>query len=131
MRDKNHTNSTILTASDKAILCAKLADDFKAEQIVVLNVEGICSYADYFVICSGRSTRQVQGIADNIEEQLRKRGIKPLGIEGWREGLWVLMDYEDVIIHIFYSPIREVYDLEGLWADAKNIQISGVTAVAE
>ncbi len=120
-----------MSSGNKAFLCAKLADDSKAENIVILDVEQICSYADYFVICSGRSSRQVQGIADNIEEELRKQGIKPLGIEGWREGLWVLMDYGDVIVHIFYDPVREMYDLESLWAEAKTISISEITTVSD
>lgn len=115
-----------MKVEEKAKRCAELAGDYKAEHIVLLNVQGLCSYADYFVICSGRSTRQVQGIADHIEEEMKKHGIRPLGIEGLREGHWVLMDYDDVIVHIFYEPIREIYDLEGLWIDAKTECISNV-----
>ena len=79
---------------------------------------GVSSLADYFIICSGKSSRQVQGIADNLERGLKNRGIKPLGSEGRQEGHWVLMDYADVIIHIFYEPVRSFYDLESLWSEA-------------
>lgn len=113
-----------MNVGEKVKRCAELADDYKAEQIIMLNLEGMCSYTDYFIICSGRSTRQVQGIADHIEQEMKKHGIRPLGIEGFQEGHWVLMDYDDVIVHIFYEPIREIYDLESLWADAKTEHLS-------
>jgi len=80
------------------------------------------SRLDYFIICSGQSSRHVQGIASFIEESLAKEGIYPLGIEGFTQGSWILMDYNEVIIHIFYKPIREFYDLEGLWSSAKRIE---------
>ncbi|MBW1974715.1 MAG: ribosome silencing factor [Deltaproteobacteria bacterium] len=132
MRKLSRGERKRLNAGELAKLCAQLADEYKAERILVLNVSGICTYTDFLVICSGRSTRQVQGIADHIEEMIKKSvGTVPLGIEGWREGLWILMDYEDVIVHIFYNPIREVYDLESLWADAEMVHIEGVTALAK
>jgi len=101
----------------------KAALSKKAIDLTILDVRGVASFADTFIICSGRSNRQVSAIAEFIESYLKERGIKPLGIEGLREGHWVLMDYGDVIIHIFYKPIREFYDLEGLWADARRIDI--------
>jgi ribosome-associated protein len=91
--------------------------------LVLLDVSEISSFADYFLICSGRSSRQVQGIADRLEEALRELGIRPLGVEGRREGHWVLMDYGDVIVHIFYEPTRSVYDLESLWSEAKLVDL--------
>jgi ribosome-associated protein len=93
----------------------------KAEGLVVLDVRGLTSIADAFVICSGRSNRQVSAIADHIERFLKKKGVRPLGVEGKGEGHWVLMDYGNVIIHVFYSETRTFYDLEGLWVDAKKI----------
>ncbi|MBW1739785.1 MAG: ribosome silencing factor [Deltaproteobacteria bacterium] len=96
----------------------------KAFDVTVLDVRGLASFADAFIICSGRSHRQVSAIAEFIEHRLKKQGIKPLGVEGLREGHWVLMDYGDVVIHVFYEPIRTFYDLEGLWSDAKRIQPS-------
>jgi len=97
--------------------------EMKALNVVVLDVQGLASFADNFIICSGRSHRQVSAIAEHVEKTLKTKGIKPVGIEGLREGHWGLMDYGDVLIHIFYEPIRIFYDLEGLWSDAKRIEI--------
>lgn len=107
----------------KALSCAKEADDRKALDIVLLDVSKITTLADYFLICSGRSSRQVQGIADGVQTRLRELGVRPLGVEGEREGHWILMDYGDVIVHIFYQPIRELYDLESLWSDGTVVPI--------
>lgn len=93
----------------------------KAQGVVVLDVRELTSIADVFIICSGRSNRQVSAIADHIQRFLRKQSIKPLSVEGKSEGLWVLMDYGHVIIHVFYETTRAFYDLEGLWSDAKRI----------
>ena len=93
----------------------------KASNVVVLDVADLVSYADVFIICSGRSNRQVSAIADYIKMDLKKHEIKPLSVEGTKDGHWVLMDYGHVIIHVFYEPVREFYDLEGLWGDAKRI----------
>mgnify|MGYP001105992060 CR=1 FL=1 len=95
----------------------------KASDIVVLDVSGLASFADYFILCSGRSHRQVTAIAEFVERKLKADGIRTQGIEGLREGHWVLMDYGDVVIHIFYEPIRIFYDLEGLWSDATRIDV--------
>jgi ribosome-associated protein len=78
--------------------------------------------ADYFLICSGESTTQVRAIAEKIEEELQQSGLKPSGIEGKKNNLWVLMDYGDVIIHIFEEQTRAYYELEKLWIDARKIQ---------
>jgi ribosome-associated protein len=93
----------------------------KAEGLVVLDVRELTSIADAFIICSGRSNRQVSAIAENIQKFLRERGIRPLNVEGTKEGHWVLMDYGHIIIHVFYEETRFFYDLEGLWADARRI----------
>jgi len=94
----------------------------KAFNLVLLDVRELTSIADVFIICSGRSNRQVAAIAEFIQMDLKKIGIKPLSEEGAKEGLWVILDYDHVIIHIFYEPIRNFYDLEGLWIDAKKIK---------
>ena len=106
-----------------AKLCAKVALDKKAEDPIILDVRKLCSFADYFVILSGRSTRHVQGLAEAVEEELRSKRISTSKSEGLREGNWVLLDYNDVIVHVFYAGTRKFYDLEGLWHDAKRIQI--------
>lgn len=127
----NRPDSRLESTRFRAVLCARQATSLKALDLVLLDVSKFTSYADYFVICSGRSSRQVQGIADNLEANLGAHGIKPLGVEGRREGHWILMDYGDVIIHIFYEPIRFFYDLESLWSDAarvpweENTEVSG------
>jgi ribosome-associated protein len=97
--------------------------DRKAMQVVALDVRELTSIADAFIICSGRSNRQVSAIAEHIERQLRGHKIKPLSVEGTAEGHWVLMDYGHVVIHVFFDPVREFYDLEGLWSDARRIPI--------
>ena len=94
----------------------------KAMGLVILDVRELTSVADVFIICTGRSNRQVTAIADFIQSDLKKHGIKPLSIEGKKEGHWVLMDYGHVLIHIFYESLRNFYDLEGLWVDAKRIK---------
>jgi ribosome-associated protein len=93
--------------------------DKKAENVVVFDVHERCSYADAFVLASARSARQVQAICAHIETQMRVRfGEKPLGEEGRQEGHWALLDYGDIVVHIFHAPTRELYDLDGLWSDA-------------
>ncbi len=112
-----------LGAENKALLCGQTAMDKKAEDVRVLDVRAISSFSDYFVICSGHSTRHVQGIVRAIEETIDRNKEHPRGIEGLQEGQWVLMDYGDVVVHVFYSPARDFYDLEGLWSDAKTMDI--------
>jgi len=93
----------------------------KALDLVVLDVRELTSFSDIFIICSGRSNRQVSAIAEYVQVNLKKHDIKPLSVEGKKEGHWVLLDYGHVIIHVFYEPVRAFYDLEGLWIDAKRI----------
>ncbi len=103
-------------------LYVKAALGRKALGLVVLDVRELTSVADAFIICSGRSNRQVTAIAEFIITELKKAGIKPLSVEGKKEGHWVLLDYGHVIIHVFYESMRNFYDLEGLWVDAKRIK---------
>ena len=115
--DKSDTKKTVLK-------CTNAALDKKAKNLIILKVKELSSFTDYFIICSGTSDRQVKGIAASIEETLKKSGIQPLGIEGENTGNWVLMDYGDVIIHIFYEPTREFYDLERLWSDVPSMSVN-------
>jgi len=94
----------------------------KALNVTILDVRPLTSVADAFIICSGRSHRQVSAIADFIRQELKKQNIRPLSVEGLKEGHWVLLDYGHVIVHIFYEPVRDFYDLEGLWIDARRIE---------
>jgi ribosome-associated protein len=109
-------------------LFVKAVLEKKAESVVVLDVRGLTSIADTFIICSGRSNRQVSAVADHVERFLKQQGIRPLSVEGRKEGHWVLMDYGHVIIHVFYTATRSFYDLEGLWVDAKRITTESLKA---
>jgi ribosome-associated protein len=115
----------------KSLLCLRAAIEKKAHDPVLLELKGVTSFTDYFLLCSGKSDRQVQAIAQAIEEALGKKGIRPLGQEGMREGKWVLIDYEDVVVHIFLDPVRRFYDLEGLWMDAPRIDLQKGVIIEE
>lgn len=119
IKNKHHAKSSLEIAK----LSAQAALDKKAEDLIVLDVSGISSFADYFVIMSGRSTRHVQGLAEAVESKLRTKRMSNANTEGLKEGLWVLLDYDDVIVHIFYKETRGFYDLEGLWHDAPKVEV--------
>jgi ribosome-associated protein len=93
--------------------------DKKAQDIVVIDLDEVCAFTDHFLICTGTSSRHNQTIAEGIEERLRKKGVRPLHIEGHKEGEWILLDYIDFVVHIFTSKAREFYDLERLWRAGK------------
>ena len=107
----------------KALECARAAIDKKAENLKVLDLTELSGFTDYFVICSGMSDRQVQAIADSIETEMTKAGHEIVSAEGIQDGRWVLMDYGDVVVHIFLDALREYYDLENLWSDAPRVKI--------
>lgn len=107
---------------------ARIADDHKAEGIAVLDLRGLSAFTDYFVICSGLSDRQVQAIAESVHDEVKRSGRLPLGQEGMRSGRWALLDYGDVVIHVFYHADREHYQLERLWFDAPRVTLRGITA---
>jgi ribosome-associated protein len=109
---------------DLAKICARVAIGAKAEDLVILDVKGVSSFTDYFVIMSGRSTRHVQGLAEIIEGEMRSKRINTSHAEGLEEGLWVLLDFNDVVVHIFYHEQRKFYDLESLWHDARPVKIA-------
>jgi ribosome-associated protein len=117
-----------LSAEEKTALSSRAAADRKASDIAVLDMREVSSITDYFLICSGGSARQVQAIADAIDEQMSRLGEASLGVEGYREARWVLMDYGDVIVHVFAQDTREFYDLERLWANAPKIDVSPESA---
>ena len=111
------------TSIELAKLCARTAVEKKAEDLIILDVRKLCSFTDYFVIISGRSTRHVQGLAEAIEDEFRSKRLSTSKSEGLKEGAWVLLDYSDVVVHIFYSETRKFYDIEGLWHDAPRISL--------
>jgi ribosome-associated protein len=108
---------------DKALLCLKIIKERKAVDPVLFEVGKLSSFTDYFLIASGNSSRQVQAITRHLQTKMREAGFRAYGVEGEQEGHWVLMDYGDVVIHIFYHPIRGFYDLEGLWIEAPRVNI--------
>jgi ribosome-associated protein len=117
-----------ISTEEKAALISRIATDRKAMDVVVLDMRDASSITDYFLICSGGSERQVRAIADAIDEQLEPSGIASLGVEGYHEGHWILMDYGDVIVHVFSEDTREYYDLERLWANAPKIDLTAEIA---
>lgn len=100
---------------ERLILCINATLQRKAKEIVVLNLKEISAFTDYMIICSGSSEREVQAIAQAIQQYLKKAKINPLGVEGEANGQWILLDYDDVVISVFYEPVRTFYNLENLW----------------
>lgn len=111
-----------LSTDDRAIQCAALALDKKAFDVKVLDIRGLSTIADYLVIATGTSDKQVVAIADSVRTGLKKYG-KAIDIEGAKEGKWVVIDYGDVIFHVFLEEMRRYYDLDGLWSAAKETAI--------
>jgi ribosome-associated protein len=109
------------TPLDLARRIVELAEDKKAADIVLLDLSGLTTLADYFVICSGGSERQIAAIADGIVETLRDEKVRPIGREGVPASHWVLLDYGSVIVHVFTPPERDFYQLERHWAEAKTV----------
>ena len=108
-----------MTIEEMSQAICKAASDKKARDIVIMDMKGISSSRDYFVVCSANTATQVRAIADNIEEELAKEGVAFNHKEGYREGEWVLLDFGDVIAHVFMQEAREYYALERLWGDAE------------
>ncbi len=105
-------------------LAVAAALDKKAEQVHVLDLRKGSAFTDFFVIATGTNIRQVQAIADGIEESLKKIGVRPALVEGYGRAEWILLDYFDFIVHVFTPATREFYALERLWGDAERIEIS-------
>ncbi len=109
--------------NEQLSIIIKSADDKKAFDIKVLKISKLTTIADYFVILSGNSQRQVMAISDDIEEKMYLRGYDVKHKEGYNTGKWILLDYGDIIVHVFYKEDRDFYNLERLWADAENVDI--------
>lgn len=110
-----------MTANEKALIAVDALEDKKAEGITILDISEVSVMADYFIIAHGNNANQVQAIIDNVEEKLGRNGVKPMQIEGYHNANWILIDYEDVVIHVFDKENRFFYDLERIWKDGKNI----------
>lgn len=117
-REVIFVTATTIETRELVLRCTNAALTKKAKKLTILRVKELSSFTDYFIICSGSSDRQVKAITDTIETELKKSGTLPLGVEGARAGRWSLIDYGDVVVHVFLEPVREFYDIERLWSDA-------------
>ncbi len=97
--------------------------DKKAEEVSILDVRGLSSYADFLVVMTAGSDRQVKAIADAVDDSMKEAGRRPIGVEGLGSGNWILIDAGDVVVHVFQSDARAFYDLDGLWSDARRIKV--------
>jgi ribosome-associated protein len=127
MSEKSESKSASTAVTDvsleRALACARAAIDKKAENVKILDLTELSGFTYYFVICSGMSDRQVQAIADAVEHGMETAGYDKLSSEGYTEGRWVLMDFGDIVVHVFLDALREYYDLENLWTDAPRVKI--------
>ena len=110
-------------ARTTAAAIAAAAIEKKAVALEILDVAGKVDYADFLVIMTGRSDRHAQALAQGIEEALRPKGVRPVAIEGLPNGMWVLLDFGDVVVHVFQDEARQLYDIEGLWLDARRLPV--------
>jgi ribosome-associated protein len=111
------------TARERATAIAVAALDKKAVGVEILDVAGKVDYADFLVIMTGRSDRHTQALAQGIEEALKRKGVRPMAVEGLPHGAWVLMDFGDVVVHVFLDETRQLYDIDGLWLDAHRLPV--------
>ncbi|MCF8054011.1 MAG: ribosome silencing factor [Deltaproteobacteria bacterium] len=105
-------------------MCTNCALDKKALRLSVIHVGEVCSFADYFIICTGASDRHVAAISESVQSAMKVAGFPPIGVEGKGFNNWVLLDYGDVVVHVFLEEKRELYDLEGLWSFAPTMQVA-------
>jgi ribosome-associated protein len=127
VRTVSRTQKTSLTSEGLVELAARTLVAHKGQEPLILDVKGLSSLWDYFIICSGGSKRHVQALAQHLQEALGQAGVKPMGVEGLEDGQWVLLDYVDVVIHLFVKPLRDFYDLEGLWVEATRLPVKDLT----
>lgn len=113
--------SKLAPALERAVLCARVAQDHKARNVIVLDLHGLTPLYDYFVIATGASRRQIHTLAEEVDAALRSVGDRRLAIEGYEASKWVVQDYGDIVVHVFDAETREFYNLEDLWADAKRV----------
>ena len=112
------------TIEERALIAARAADDKRGSNVLILDLRGLSSVTDYFVIVDAQTEVQVRAVTDGVAEALAEHGVSPLRKEGWADARWVLLDYGDVVVHIFRTEEREYYDLERLWGDAPRFVLS-------
>ena len=113
------------TPRQLAVACARLCEEKKAAHVVVLDVRELTSIADYFIVCSTNNERQARAITDDLRVAMREQGLRELGVEGVNDARWILQDFGDLVVHVFHESQREFYDIEGLWADARQLRWTG------
>ena len=128
MPDKTAATSRSLT---HAGLAARVCDEFRGEETIILDLTDVTPLFDYFVITTGRNRRQMHGIAEEVDRVLNEAGSERMGIEGYTESSWIVQDYGDVVLHVFTPEARDLYDLEHLWADAARVDWQGEASPAE
>ncbi|RPH37780.1 MAG: ribosome silencing factor [Planctomycetota bacterium] len=111
-----------MTPRQLALLAAEVCDEKKAKEIIVLDVRKITTISDYFIVCSTTNERQARAIAEGMRMRMKELGRREMGVEGIEDARWVLQDFGDIVLHIFHESQREFYDIEGLWADAKQVR---------
>jgi len=121
-------SAAVFSAEDQVIFeqvetAVRAADEKKAQDMLVLRLAAITEFTDYFIICSGNSTRQTQAIADAVTEELKKVKTRPMHTEGYNNGEWILIDYGAFVVHVFTEKSRRFYDLERLWRDAERVEV--------
>jgi ribosome-associated protein len=126
--ESEQTGTTVISPIDQEIFdqvknAVRAADEKKAQGMLVLRLSAITEFTDYFIICSGSSSRQTKAIADEIVERLKSSDVRPLNTEGYNNAEWILIDYGAFVVHIFTEESRRFYDLERLWRDAERVEI--------
>jgi ribosome-associated protein len=121
-REQGAENDVDLAILANVRTAVEAAEEKKAVEMVVLKVAELTSFTDFFIICSGTSSRQVQAIVDEVTEQLKRHGVRPMHTEGYSNAEWVLIDYGPFVVHIFTETSRRFYDLERLWRDAERVE---------
>lgn len=132
MRGQEGLEMSSLTSAKPATVAllrhaAQTCEEIKAIDLVALDVQGLSDIADYLLLVSGRSDRQVQGISNRVLEALALQGVDPVSVEGLDKGHWVVLDFGAIIVHVFYEPVRALYDLEGLWSRAPRVPLDSAT----
>jgi ribosome-associated protein len=117
-----------LTSLEQARLIAGLVQEKLAEDVVILDLRPVCVYTDFFVLCSGRNPRQTKAVVDEVRERLKQDGMRPRSVEGQGQGDWILVDYLDVVLHVFTPETRGYYGLEELWGDMPSVELDAATA---
>lgn len=115
-----------MQTTEKLKIITSAADSKRGDDIKVLKIADLTIISDYFVIVNGNSDTQTKAIADEIEFKMKEAGVEPLHVEGYQNASWIILDYGDVVVHVFYKETRDFYNLERLWSDAEEIEYESI-----